>query len=176
MTHHVEHAVELELDAVAAAEVQALFDALESAGVESLAAGAPLVHPHVSVAVARDAAPELIADVLRGVVTDPLPSLTLSSLGAFLAPASVLFLGVTPTRELLGLNAAVHARLDHAGISVRPLYRPGSYVPHCTLAMHPPSLDAAIRAVLVAPLPVGAVAVAMRVVEVPTGKVRATVG
>lgn len=176
MTHHVEHAVELELDGVAAAEVRALFDALESAGIESLAASAPHVHPHVSVAVARDAAPELIADVLAGVVAGPLPRLTLASLGAFLAPAFVLFLGVTPTRELLGLNAAVHASLDHAGISVRPIYRPGSYVPHCTLAMRPASLDVAIRASLVAPLPIEAVAVAMRVVEVPTGKVRATVG
>jgi hypothetical protein len=176
VTASVEHAVELELDGIAAGEVTALFDALELAGVESLAASAPHVHPHVSVAVVRDAAPGLVADVLSGVAADPLPRLTLSSVGAFLAPATVLFLGVTPTTELLSLNVAVHARLDHAGISVRPIYRPGSYVPHCTLAIHPRALDVAIRAVLAAPLPIEAAAVAMRVVEVPTGKVRATVG
>jgi 2'-5' RNA ligase len=175
VTSSVEHAVELELDGVAAAAVRALFDALEAAGVESLAAGSPHVHPHVSLAVVRDSAPERIADVLAGVVSDPLPRLTLSSLGAFLAPEPVLFLGVTPARELLALNVAVHARLDHAGISVRAIYRPGSYVPHCTLAMHPPSLDVAVRAVLGATLPIEAAAVAMRVVEVPTGKVRASV-
>ena len=79
------------------------------------------------------------------------------------------------TRELLELNAAVHARLDRAGIAVRPIYRPGSFVPHCTLAMRPRSIDAAVRVALVADLPITATAVAMRVVEVPTGKVRATV-
>jgi 2'-5' RNA ligase len=108
-------------------------------------------------------------------VAPPLPRLTLSSVGAFLAPVPVLFLGVTATRELLELNAAVHARLDRAGIAVRPIYRPGSFVPHCTLAMRPRSIDAAVRVALVADLPITATAVAMRVVEVPTGKVRATV-
>jgi len=171
----VEHAVELELDGDAAVAVSSLFDALEGAGIESLGAASPHVHPHVSLAVARDGAPEQIADVLSGLAATPLPRLTLSSLGAFVAPEAVLFLGVTPTRELLALNVAVHARLDRAGVSVRPIYRPGSYVPHCTLAMRPGSLDLALRAMLGAPLPIEAAAVAMRVVEVPTGKVRATV-
>ena len=113
--------------------------------------------------------------MLDGLAATPLPRLTLSSLGAFVAPEVVLFLGVTPTRELLALNVAVHARLDRAGVSVRPIYRPGSYVPHCTLAMRPGSLDRALRAMLGAPLPIEVAAVAMRVVEVPTGRVRATV-
>ena len=171
----VEHAVELELDGVAQAAVRALFDALELAGVESLAAGTPHVHPHVSLAIAREADPGQVAEVLSGTVADPLPLLTLSSLGAFVTAESVLFVGVTPSRELLALNVAVHARLDHAGIAVRPIYRPGSWVPHCTLAMHVRELDVALRAVRDAPLPIEATAVALRVVEVPTGKVRATV-
>lgn len=170
----VEHAIELELDGVAQGAVRALFDALELAGVESLTARAPYVHPHVSLAVASDTHPEQVAEVLGGTVVDPLPRLTLSSVGVFVGE-SVLFLGVTPTRELLALNVAVHARLDHAGISIRPIYRPGSYVPHCTLAMHVRDLDVAIRAVRDASLPIEATAIAMRVVEVPTGKVRATV-
>lgn len=171
----VEHAIELELDGVGRAAVCALFDALEAAGVESLAASSPHVHPHVSVAVARDGDPGHLATVLAGVVTEPLPRLTLASIGAFLVPEPVLFLGVTPTRELLALNVEVHARLEHEGITVRQIYRPGAFVPHCTLAMRPHDLGAAIRAVRLAPLPIEAFAVAMRVVEVPTGKVKATV-
>ena len=88
-----------------------------------------------------------------------------------MTPEAVVFLGVTPTAPLLELNRRVHARLDAAKVAVWPLYRPGIWVPHCTLAMRPADLTAALSALRAAVLPIEASPVALRIVEVPTGKV-----
>ena len=176
MSRAVAHAIELELDVAAARKVTGLLAVLEAAGVAPITAAAPDVHPHVSIGVAADAAPEAVRDALVGVATAGLPPVRLSSVGAFVTPEAVVFLGVTPTVALLELNRRVHARLDTAHLAAWPLYRPGTWVPHCTLAMRPADLTAALSALRAAVLPIEAVPVALRVVEVPTGTVRATVG
>jgi 2'-5' RNA ligase len=171
----VAHAIELELDGAAAQKVSGLLAVLEAAGVAPITASAPDAHPHVSVAVVAEASPEQIRDALVGVATAGLPPVRLSSVGAFVTPEAVVFLGVTPTAALLELNRRVHARLDVAKLGCWPLYRPGTWVPHCTLAMRPGDLTAALSALRAAMLPIEAVPAALRVVEVPTGTVRATV-
>jgi hypothetical protein len=173
----VEHAVELALDPATVAEVAALMAALERVGIESLAGGSPHVHPHVSLAVAMTGSPAELADALDGLGEDAasLPALTFSSLGCFVAPASVVFVGVTVTEPMLALNRAVHGRLAAAGFETRPLYREGSWVPHCTLAMHVTSPSMAIAALDGAALPLEAMVAGLGIVEVPTGKLRATV-
>jgi 2'-5' RNA ligase len=171
----VAHAVELALDDAATRKVLGLLAVLEAAGVAPITAASPHVHPHVSVAVAAEAAPEVLRDALLGVATAGLPPLTLSSVGAFVTPEAVVFLGVTPTAMLLELNRRVHARLDAAKVAVWPLYRPGIWVPHCTLAMRPGDLTAALSALRAASLPIEGVPVALRIVEVPTGKPAGTV-
>ncbi len=174
MSPAVEHAVELALDDAAAAAVDALMDALEASGVVPIRAASRHAHPHVSLAVARDGEPAALAARLGGLAPAHL-ALELSSLGVFCTPEAVVFLGVTPHAALLELNAAVHARLDAGGVAVRDVYRPGAYVPHCTLAMHVGDPASAVRALAGAPLPIRASATALRVVEVPTGTVRAVV-
>jgi 2'-5' RNA ligase len=171
----VAHAIELELDVVAARKVTGLLAVLEAAGVEPITASSPHVHPHVSIAVAADGEPDTVRDALLGVATAGLPPVRLSSVGAFVTPEAVVFLGVTPTAALLELNRRVHARLDSARVAAWPLYRPGTWVPHCTLAMRPKDLTAALSALRAAVLPIEAAPVALRVTEVPTGKVRGTV-
>jgi len=160
----VAHAVELELDEHAARKVLGLLAVLEAAGVAPITTISPHVHPHVSV-----------RDALVGVATAGLPPVRLSSVGAFITPEPTVFLGVTPTAALLELNRRVHARLDTARLGAWPLYRPGIWVPHCTLAMRPGDLARALAALRAAVLPIEASPVALRVVEVPTGVVRATV-
>jgi len=172
----VAHAVELELDGAANHKVLGLLAVLEAAGVAPITAASPHVHPHVSVAVAAEAPPAAVRDALLGVATAGLPPLQLSSVGAFVTPEAVVFLGVTPTVLLLELNRRVHARLDAAKLAVWPLYRPGIWVPHCTLAMRPADLTAALSALRAAALPIEASPVALRIVEVPTGKPVGTVG
>jgi 2'-5' RNA ligase len=175
MSRGVAHAVELALDEDAADVVRGLFGSLEEAGITSLRSGSPHLHPHVSVTVATDADPAQLAEVLSGVASIGLPAITMSSVGIFVAPQVVIYLGVTPTAELATLNERVHERLGASGLDTWALYAPGTWVPHCTLAMRPASLGAAIEALQGAPLPIRAAPVALRVVEVPTGKLRVTI-
>jgi 2'-5' RNA ligase len=173
----VEHAVELSFDAATAEQVTALMSSLDAVGIPSLASGSPHVHPHVSVAVATTGSPEDLAMALDGLgeFASSLPALALSSLGVFVAPASVVFLGVTATEPMLALNRAVHDRLAAAGVGTRALYREGSWVPHCTLAMHVAAPSDALAALHGASLPLRAAVAGLDIVEVPTGKRRATV-
>ena len=175
MSGPVAHAVELQLDDTATRAVLGLRGVLRAAGITPITAASPHVHPHVSVAVTADAAPSAVRDALVGVATAGLPAVRLSSVGAFVTFEEVVFLGVTPTPLLLELNRRVHARLDAAKIASWPLYRPGSWVPHCTLAMRPGDLAAAFTALRGAVLPIEASPVALRIVEVPTGKPTFTV-
>lgn len=169
------HAIELELDEAASRKVLGLLAVLSAAGVAPITSLSPHVHPHVSIGVAADAEPEAVRDALVGVATAGLPPLRLSSVGGFITPEPVVFLGVTPTAALLELNRRVHARLDTARLGAWPLYRPGTWVPHCTLAIRPRDLAAALAALRAAVLPIETEPAALRVVEVPTGVVRATV-
>jgi 2'-5' RNA ligase superfamily len=172
----VAHAIELQLDDAASRKVLGLLAVLEAVGVEPITSASSHVHPHVSVAVSADEAPDAVKDALVGVATAGLPLLRLSSVGAFVTPEAVVFLGVTPTAPLLELNRRVHARLDSAKVPAWPLYRPGTWVPHCTLAMRPRDLTAALSALRAAVLPIEARPVALRIVEVPTGKPTGTIG
>lgn len=176
MSAPIAHAIELQLDGPAATKVLGLLAVLEAAGVSPITAASPHVHPHVSIGVAAGDAPEAVKDALVGVATGGLPALRLSSVGAFVTPEAVVFLGVTPTAALLELNRRVHARLDAAKVAAWPLYRPGTWVPHCTLALRPVDLTAALSALRAAVLPIESRPVALRIVEVPTGKPTGTLG
>jgi hypothetical protein len=175
MSRGVAHGVELALDHDAARDVDALCGLLGAAGIASLRDAPPDVHPHVSLAVASSGDPEAIAAALAGLAGAGLPVLELSSVGAFVAPAPVVFLGVTVTPALLELHESAHRRLAAAGVELWAHYEPGRWVPHCTLSMRPASLGAAFEALSAARLPIAAAPVALRVVEVPTGKVVAEV-
>jgi len=175
MARGVALAVELHLDDAARREVGNLLDRLAEAGIAPITSNSPHAHPHVSLTVSESASVADLADALGGVADDGLPDLTLSSVGMFTAPAPVLFLGVTPTTELLVLHRRVHDRLVSIGAWLWPLYAPAFWVPHCTVAMRPRSLADAAALFATAPLPIEARAVAIRVVEVPTGKVLAEV-
>jgi 2'-5' RNA ligase len=78
----------------------------------------------------------------------------------------VLWLGVTPTAALLAHHRLVLDRLTAAGVEVWDLYRPGQWVPHCTVSMRVPnpSMAAAIRRCLEV-LPVSATVTAAAVTD-----------
>ncbi|MCL2531219.1 MAG: 2'-5' RNA ligase family protein [Oscillospiraceae bacterium] len=56
------------------------------------------------------------------------------SVGAFVAPAKVLYLAPTVTQELLALHAKLHERFSVCNSAEFPYYHPGNWVPHCTVA------------------------------------------
>jgi len=78
--------------------------------------------------------------------------LVLASLGAFPTEDGVLFLAPVVTEELLRVHKAFHDLFDDLKERQMPYYLPGSWVPHCTLALNIPkekvhkALDAVIRA------------------------------
>ena len=130
-------ALELYLDTVAERRIRNLWDALEDCGVPTLR---NLTHgkhrPHVSLTSAPELDAHAVAEALSGFDPAPPIELKLDFIGQFLG--RVLWLGPTPTPELLAHHAAVHDRLAAAGIESLDMYRPGRWVPHCTLSMRVP--------------------------------------
>ncbi|GAA0482156.1 2'-5' RNA ligase [Paractinoplanes deccanensis] len=131
-------AIELYLDVDATRRIRTLWRALEEEGVPTLASLLNDKHrPHVSLAAARTLPPEEVVAALSDmVVARPLP-VRLDFVGQFVG--RVLWLGVTPTVELLSHHREVHDRLARAGVETWELYRPGKWVPHCTVSMRVPN-------------------------------------
>jgi 2'-5' RNA ligase len=130
-------ALELYLDQVAERRVRRLWDAMEEAWVPTLR---DLTHgrhrPHLSLVAAADLDGEVVAAALDGFeVAPPLP-LHLDFVGLF--RGRVLWLGPVPSDELVAHHAAVFARLADAGVTSFDEYRPGAWVPHCTVSMRVP--------------------------------------
>jgi 2'-5' RNA ligase len=128
-------AVELLLDGRAREAVRRVWEALAEAGVSSamLDAGA---RPHVTLAVYEDL--DLgpfrtqVEAFFAGETSIDVP---LSSVGTFHGNEGVLFLAPVVTPDLLALHARFHRRFDHLAGGAWAYYRPGSWVPHCTLAL-----------------------------------------
>lgn len=127
-------ALELYFDSRAQSRVYTLWDALESVGVPSLRAVTHQRHrPHISLAVADSLDADAVAAALDGLPPAPPLRLSLSYVGQF--AGGVLFLGPAASAELAAHHAEVIGRLDAAGVAVADMYRPGAWVPHCTLSM-----------------------------------------
>ncbi|WP_344075501.1 2'-5' RNA ligase family protein [Luedemannella helvata] len=127
-------ALELYFDTVAEQRIKTLWRALTAAGVNNQGEHSHGRHrPHVSLVAAHELDPVAINDALSGLAVPPPIELTFGHVGQF--PGGVLWLGPAPTNPLLELHAEVVRRLDAAGVEFWPLYRPGVWVPHCTLSM-----------------------------------------
>jgi hypothetical protein len=130
-------ALECYLDTDATRRVRALWDAYEVAGIPSLRGLADRRHrPHLSLVAAEALDPRAVAAALEGLPAAPPLRLDFHHVGQFVG--RVVWLGPAPTAELLEHHARVYARLAAAGIEVSDLYRPGCWVPHCTLSMRVP--------------------------------------
>ncbi|MEV4541972.1 2'-5' RNA ligase family protein [Micromonospora echinaurantiaca] len=156
-------ALELYLDTDATRRIRVLWEALESEGVQSMRSLLEQRHrPHVSLAVAPHFDPERVAAALAGTVVAAPLRLSFQHAGQFVG--RVLWLGPTPTAELLDHHRRVHDRLTAAGITLVEHYRPGRWVPHCTLSMRVPNvlMAAAVRRCLeVLPLEASVVGAAL---------------
>jgi 2'-5' RNA ligase len=123
-----------------------MWDALEAAGVPTLRDLTHRKHrPHLSLTSAERLDADSVVAALGGLDAAPPLTISLEYIGQFLG--RVLWLGPVPTAELLAHHAAVHERLTAAGIETSEFYRPGRWVPHCTLSMRVPlvRLSEAVR-------------------------------
>ncbi len=130
-------ALEMYLDPVASKRIRTLWDAMEEAGIPSLRELTHRRHqPHVSLVGAPALDPDAVAAALDG-ITVPLPlTLHMNFVGTFVG--RVLWLGPAVTSELLAHHRTVYEALSAGGVEVDPLYRPGEWVPHCTVSMRVP--------------------------------------
>jgi 2'-5' RNA ligase len=169
-TDHVPaaHAVVLYFDEETDTRVREVWAALDVHGVDSVARthGAGY-RPHLTLAIVETADEERAAEALRLPLArvEGLP-LTLNAVGFFLTGAAPAYLGVSPTTRLLLLHERVHDALDD--LLTWGYYRPGAWVPHCTLAMGVTSPSAVAEVVSsAATLPMHATVSAADVVRLP---------
>lgn len=139
-------ALELYLDTDTTRRLRTLWNALETDGIPTLAGLQNGRHrPHLSLAAAPRLAPDAVARALDGIDVGRRMTLDLDFVGQFIG--RVLWLGVCATAELLAHHQMVHERLAASGVEVWEHYRPGRWVPHCTVSMRVPNpqLAPAIR-------------------------------
>ena len=129
------YAVELNLSRDSAARVVKVWESLAREGISSVMLDVD-AQPHISLAVFEDLKPEALrADLSRfAEVTRPL-SLDLASAGTFPTAKGVVFLAPVVTQELLSVHSRFHSLLRERGIDSVEYYRPGKWVPHCTVAI-----------------------------------------
>jgi 2'-5' RNA ligase len=103
--------------------------------------------PHITLAVCDDADEKAMCQVVRELAqqTAAMPVI-LSSLGMFPSTESVLFLAPVVEPELLEVHRRADARLSEFTKTPWRFYKPGRWVPHCTLALKLP-LEGVQRAI-----------------------------
>ena len=129
------YAVELNLCRGNAARVVKVWESLAREGLNPvmLDLGA---QPHVSLAVFEELNPEALrADLRRFAEVTPPLSVDLAFAGTFPTAEGVVFLAPVVTQELLALHSRFHSVLRERGIDSVEYYRPGNWVPHCTVAI-----------------------------------------
>jgi 2'-5' RNA ligase superfamily len=127
-------ALELLLDSTATSAVTDIWAHLDASGIPSMARASHRLHrPHVSLINVETltVADELIARLTPLMNTE----LAMTSLAIFPGSQSVLFLGVCATKTLLDNHAAVHEVIPDKRTGPWEIYQPGSWVPHCALAL-----------------------------------------
>ncbi|MEV6350960.1 2'-5' RNA ligase family protein [Actinoplanes sp. NPDC051851] len=130
-------ALELYLDVDANRRLRTLWRALEAEGIPTMGSLHQKHRPHVSLAAARTMDPVAAAGALTGLTVGRGLTLSLDFVGQFVG--RVLWLGVTVTEELLAHHRVIHEHLAAGGVEVWDHYRPGRWVPHCTVSLRVPN-------------------------------------
>jgi 2'-5' RNA ligase len=160
-------AVVLYFDDLTEQRVRRAWDALDQFGIPS--AGSTYeegYRPHITLAMLDTPYPEQAAARLRM----PLSSVSglpvsMTALGFFLTNKAPAYLAVAPTTALLKLHEKVHAALG--GMDTWSYYRPGNWMPHCTLAMDVACQTTVAEALGETPLPIHATIGSAHMVELP---------
>lgn len=149
------YAVELYLEPAAEAAVRSVWADLSAAGfVESVPPEG--ARPHVSLAVFdtldEPSARARVASLAQEIAPF---EVRLGSVGVFPGDQAIVFFAPVVTAELLDLHARLHGQFREAGEAEWPYYRPGRWVPHCTLATAVPAdrVGEAVALCRKAPLP-----------------------
>lgn len=134
------YAVTLRFDQVLAGQIEAHWQrAAAATGAADLPTGTD--EPHVSLAVYDEGPidPAALVALVEGFASTEAPlAIGFSSLGIFPSEENVLFLAPVVTAALLRLHGRWHEHAAALAPACWAHYVPGSWVPHCTLAMRWP--------------------------------------
>lgn len=130
-------ALELYLDVDATRRLRTLWRALDAEGIPTLGSLHQKHRPHVSLAAAHRLDPHAVAEALSDFPVGRGLTLDMDFVGQFVG--RVLWLGVTVTGDLLAHHREVHDRLTAGGVEIWEHYRPGRWVPHCTVSLRVPN-------------------------------------
>lgn len=134
MTHVRKTAVELLFDEDLESSVVALLHAVRDAGLPSPLLGWRVL-PHVSLVLGAEAGDGLERAIASfAAATDPIP-VTLDAAASFPGDGGVVYLAPVVDRRLLDLHEAAHEALGSHLPDLDPLYRPGRWMPHCTVTV-----------------------------------------
>lgn len=128
------YAVELTLDSTSTGVVQALWKTLAERGIDPVlpSLGA---WPHISLAVFETVDPAALRDELATFADELAPIATaFSAVGTFPTSEGVVYLAPVVTAELLAVHERFHQRMERLGLRSHAYYRPGQWIPHCTVA------------------------------------------
>lgn len=166
------YAVLLTFDAFTERAVRGIWQAIAAAGVttpDQLGA----IPPHITLAGYSELALADCRATLAAVASATAPlSVTLANLGLFppSADEAVIFAAPTVTSTLLGVHGQVCGQLAASASAPWPYYRPGAWVPHCTLTQHCPAdqLAAILTICQTLPLPLSGQVAGIRVIDTTT--------
>jgi 2'-5' RNA ligase len=128
----VSYAIELMLDPASEAIVRQAWASFAAAGLGD-DMGKLGVHPHIALAVWDEAVPEQHEVVQAWAESTTSININLHAIGNW-QETGVVYLAATPTAALLEMHGQLIEYLGPTGISVWDYYRPGRWIPHCTLA------------------------------------------
>ena len=132
-------AVELCFDSDSESRLRALWDSLELiyGSDHETEIG---VRPHISLTAFSDGEPDFLSDEIQALANRFEPfELKLASVGSFPTAEGVVYLAPSPNERLDSIHTDFHAVLASHEEPGNPYYRPGTWVPHCTVATGVPS-------------------------------------
>jgi len=130
----VAHAVIATFDPVADGKIRAIWTALSDHAIDSSMAALD-VSPHITLAVMNNVAPGALTECAGSLATRTVPfSVRFDHTDLFPGHETVLFLAPQNSRSLVAVHKAFHESAVGIGVSTEHT-RPGTWVPHVTLAM-----------------------------------------
>ena len=141
-------AVILYLDPTTEAEVQALWALLSEKQISTVIATMG-IRPHISLAGVEHLDAQQVCARLKTFSQSVSPlTIKFGAVGTFPTEQGVVYLAPIVTSELLRLHQELDVRLASLGLSSHEYYRPGNWIPHCTVAINLPqaNVPAAVNA------------------------------
>jgi len=94
------------------------------------------IRPHITLAIYDELDCRPCENELAKITSNtPSPTIQFTHLGLFTNPEPVIFAAPLVTKELLDFQSKLHLKLADNGKSPWDLYKPGKWVPHCSLAL-----------------------------------------